>query len=154
MCIYCYYQHLINGRPNYNWLRTIVYSLCQQLMRQDLQYYYLYCTFRPDSWWRFISYPYYAKYAIKGDSTAFCYIDVNIPSLIKSGCGANMIQRSISLDDETKDNCIIILLGMHYYLELQWVDFRARGLIMGNGFVHKITNQDWTTEDTKKYKTN
>ena len=93
------------------------------------------------------------KYVVKRDSTAFCYIDVNIPSLIESGCGANIIQRSVFLDNETKDNCMIILLGMHHYLELWWVDFRARGLTIGNGFVHKITNQDWTAEDAKKYKT-
>jgi len=153
MRMYRHHQRLINGRPNYGWLRTMVHGLCQQLMRQDPQYYRLYCALRPDSWWRLISYPYYAKFAVEGDSTAFRHIDVNIPSLLESGRGADMIQGSVSLDDETEDNCTIILPGMHHHLESWWADLKARGLAKGDGFVHKISDQDWTTEDVEKYAT-
>jgi len=117
MYIYHHHQHLINEQLNYSWLKTIVHSLCQQLIKQDFQYYYFYCALRPDSWWWFISYSYYVKFMVEGDSTAFHYIDVNISSLIESGCGVDMIQRSVSLDNKTEDNCIIILLSIHYYLK-------------------------------------
>ena len=138
MHMYYHHQCLINGRLNYSRLKIMIHSLCQQLIKQDFQYYYLYCALRPDSWWRLISYPYYAKFTVKGDSIAFRHINVNIPSLIESGCGANIIQGSVSLDDKTKDNCTIILPGMHYYLKLWWADLKARGLTKGNGFVYKI----------------
>ena len=52
-----------------------------------------------------------------GDSIAFYYININIPSLIKSKYSTNIIQRSISLNNKTKNNYIIILSNMHYYLK-------------------------------------
>ena len=70
---------------------------------------------------------------------------------MESRCGINIIQRSVSLDNKTEDNCTIILPGIHYYLKLWWTDLKARGLAKGNGFVHKISDQDWTTEDVEKY---
>ena len=50
MRIYYYYQRLINRRLNYSWLRIMVYNLYQQPIKQDPQYYYLYCALRPNSW--------------------------------------------------------------------------------------------------------
>ena len=42
---------------------------------------------------------------------------------------------------------------MHYYLESQWADLKARGLTKGDKFVYKILDQDWTTKDVEKYAT-
>ena len=54
------------------------YSIGQQLIRQDLVYYMLYAALRPDKQWRLVTYLYYAKYAVKGDSTYFRHIDLNV----------------------------------------------------------------------------
>ena len=91
MRMYHYYQCLINRRLNYSQLRIIVYSLYQQLIRQDPQYYCLYYALKPNSQWQLISYSYYIKFVVKGDFTAFRHINVNIPSLLKSGYSANII---------------------------------------------------------------
>lgn len=40
-----------------------------------------------------------------GDSTFFRHPDINVPRYLKSSWGANAIQRSESLDDETVDSC-------------------------------------------------
>lgn len=113
-----YDHHLreINNRDNYGWLRNMVHSLIQQLMRQDPYYYRLHVTHRPDNAWRLVCYPYYTKYATPRDKTSFTHIDVKIPKLIKSNRGANMIQRSVLLDTErlqiarsSFQVCIIIL---------------------------------------------
>lgn len=74
-------------------------------MRQDPVYYTLYAALRPDKHWRLVSYPYYAKYAKKGDSTYFKHIDLNIPELLANGRGCYQIQGTVSLDNETADNC-------------------------------------------------
>jgi hypothetical protein len=79
---------------------------------------------------------------VKRDSTAFYYININIPSLVETGRGTNMIQRSISLDNKTEDNCMIILPNIHHHLESWWADLKAQRLTKGNGFVHKIIDQD------------
>ena len=52
-------------------------------MRQDLIYYRIYITLRPDHEWRLISYLYYAKYTKVSSRTTFKYIDINIPRLLE-----------------------------------------------------------------------
>ena len=110
-----YYAHLrmINNKPNYGWLRNMYYSLGQQVMRQDPLYYLIYCSLRPDRNVNLVAYPYYAKFTHEGDKTFFRHIDVNVKDLAHSGKGANMIQGTVSIDNETSDDCTMILLGMY-----------------------------------------
>lgn len=143
-----YRHHLrkIGGRENYGWLRNMVHSVGQQLMRQDPLYYSVYCHLRPDHHWRLVSYPYYAKYASKGDQTFFRHIDVNIPDLIATNRGASMIQGTVSLDDEDDSNCTEILPGMHRHLHTWWDRVVARGKDT-NGFVHRISTDVYSNDD-------
>ena len=106
-----YHHHLrkINGKDNFGWLRSMIYSLGQQVMRQDPMYYMLYAALRPDKQWRLVTYPYYAKYAVKGDKTYFRHIDVNIPELLASRRGSNMIQGSVSLNNKDKTNYTVLI---------------------------------------------
>jgi len=80
-----------NGRPNYGWLRCMYHGLAQQLMRQDLVYYYWYVLLRPDHNYRLISYPYYAKYTKAGDSTFSRHIDINIAAAVHQEKAVNLI---------------------------------------------------------------
>ena len=48
---------------------------------------------------------------------------------------------------------MIILPSIYYYLKLQQADFKARGLIKGDGFIYKILDYNWTINDVEKYKT-
>ena len=125
--MYKHHQRELNDRPNFGWLRPMLYSLSQQLVRQDLGYYLLYVALRPDRNPRLVSYPYYTKFAQKGDSTVFRHIDMNIEQFLESGRGANIIQGSVSLDDEGPDTgCTIIVPGMHRRLAEWWSDAKAR----------------------------
>jgi hypothetical protein len=146
-----YRHHLreINGKPNYGWLRNSFYSTAQQLMRQDPLYYALYAALRPDQQWRLVSYPYYAKYAVKGDQTYFRHIDLNVPDLLSSQRGSSMIQGSVSIDNETNQDCTVIIAGMHRKLQQWWDICFARGQET-SGFVHRITDQMFTPNDAKK----
>lgn len=47
----------------------------------------------------------------------FRHIDMNIPKYLKYGHGANIIQGSVSLDDETVDGCTEILPDFHGHIE-------------------------------------
>jgi hypothetical protein len=145
-----YRHHLreINGKSNYGWLRDMFYSVAQQLMRQDPVYYALYAALRPDKQWRLVSYPYYAKYAVQGDNTYFRHIDLNVPELIANDRGQNMIQGSVSLDDEDKTNCTVILPGMQHKLKEWWPRVVARGQGT-DGFVHRISDQVFSKKDAE-----
>ena len=48
---------------------------------------------------------------------------------------------------------MVILPGIHHYLELQQEDLKAQGSTKGNGFIYKISDYNQTAKDVKKYTT-
>ena len=109
-----------------------------------------YVFLRPDHCWRLISFPYYAKSTYPGEKTAFRHIDVNVPDLLNSGRCANVIQGSVTLTDETRENCTTILLGMQHYLGEWWQDLKERGYAK-DGLIHKVSPDMWTVADEEKF---
>jgi hypothetical protein len=146
--MYKHHQREINGKANYGWLRNCFYSIGQQLMRQDPVYYAAYAALRPDKQWRLVSYPYYIKAQDVGDETYFRHIDLNVPDLLANQRGCNMIQGSVSLDDEDEENCTVILAGMQHKLGGWWERIVQRKQ-QTNGFVHRITERMFTREDAE-----
>ena len=124
-------------------------GLTQQIVRQDLEYWSLCASLRTDGNPRMVSYPYYTKHAIMGDSTEFCHIDLNVPRFLANGDGANAIQGSMSLDDETPNSCTEVLLGFHHHLDSWWAKVEARGQAT-NGEVHDLS-AIWTKDDDEEY---
>ena len=98
---------------------------------------------------RLVSYLYYTKYAVKGNKTYFRHIDLNIPDLLSNSRGANMIQGSISIDDENSENCTVVLPSMQHKLQ-EWQDICVAQGQETLGFVHRITEQMFTKEDSQK----
>ena len=135
--MYLHHQAERNGVSNKGWLRTMYHSITQQIIRQDPVYWLAYVCLRPDRAHRLISYPYYAKYAVGGDSTFFRHIDMNVPSYLENGHSSNIIQGSISLDDETEDGCTEILPGFHKNIGEWWATVEERGAGT-NGYVHSM----------------
>src|SRR5436305_11256340 len=93
-------------------------------MCQDQVYYALYCALRPDQQWRLtqISYPYYTKYALPGASTGFKHIDKRVEDLLEQPRQRNMIQGTVSLDNEDQSNCTILVLGFHKHITTWYQD--------------------------------
>ena len=89
--------------------------------------------------------------AYRGDSTFFRHIDLNIPTLVADKRGHSLIQGSLSLDNEHKDDCTEILLGMHRHLGTWWNDVVKRGARVRNGPVIKIDNTHWSKADKQKF---
>lgn len=129
-----------------------MYSLVQQVMRQDPFYYRHYVLLRPDHDWRLISYPYYTKYTVPGDSTAFSHIDINITRALDEGRGVAMIQGSVSVDDEDDQNCTKILPTMHKQLRPWWNLVKERGLAK-DGYIHVINSEMFTSADKEQFHT-
>ncbi|ESZ93185.1 hypothetical protein SBOR_6417 [Sclerotinia borealis F-4128] len=106
------------GNENKGWLVTAYYSIVQQLASQDPVHYAMYAALRPDHCTSLISYPYYAKYSEFDKehpyTGGFEHVDHNIERLIHGNLNViSQIQGSISLDDETPDNCTKIAPGFH-----------------------------------------
>ena len=111
--IYRHYLRGVNSNSTQGQLRNICYSTEQQLIRQDPLYYALYTALRPNKYQRLVSYPYYAKYNVKGDSTYFRYININIPNLLAIGRGENIIQGSVSIDNKGEEDYTVILARIY-----------------------------------------
>ena len=90
----------------------MIHSFIQQVIRQNPAYYLTYVCYRPDHSTHLISYPYYTKYALRGDSTRFKHIDLNVPPLL-AGRGSSQIQGSLSFDPGDSENSTIVLPGLH-----------------------------------------
>ncbi len=82
--LYLHHLGARNGKSNLGWLRNMLYSLTQQIVRTDLSYWLLYAALRPDRNCKLISYPYYVKYAREEDNTAFFHIDIHVPKYVES----------------------------------------------------------------------
>lgn len=95
------------------WVRNMYHANCQQLMRMDPEYYRLYVALRADHRWRIVSYPYYTKYSKPGgEKNQFRHIDMNVAKYVEQdGFAGDMIQGTLSLDDEDPGNCTELVRG-------------------------------------------
>jgi hypothetical protein len=156
-------MHLWHFRKNagnsgsLGWLRNMYYSGIQQLMRQDPEYYRCYVALRPDHHWRLISYPYYAKYAQPGDSTSFRHIDINVSQYLVDGRGGNMIQGSVSLDDEHPGMCTEILPGFNTREKIAEWHSRVAARVPKSAldaYVNRVQDKKiWSSEDAAHFNT-
>ncbi len=147
--LYLHHQRERNAQSNKGWLRTMFYSLSQQIIRQDIEYWTLYACLRPDLNTRLVSYPYYAKYVLPGDPTFFRHIDMNVNKYLEDGHGGNIIQGSVSLDVENAHGCTEIVPGFHNHIENWWKKVKARGRAP-NGHVHGL-EKIYLKEDIAEY---
>ncbi len=125
-----YKYHLrteLDGQDNRGWMRHMFYSLPQQVIRQDPGYWAMTAAARPDTNYWLISYPYYVKDTSEGENTGFAHFDINVDEFVKSGRGLNLVQGSVSVDDETADNCTLLVLGFHHSIHDWWGRVTARG---------------------------
>lgn len=152
--MYLHHQREVNGESNRGWLRIMYFGLTQQIIRQDLGIWMLYVALRPDRNPNLILYPYYAKYAREGDSTAFRHIDMNSPQYLSTGRGKNIIQGSVSLDDETVESgCTELIPGFHRHVKAWWVGVHAtehQDELTVGGLFHSV-GKLWKSEHTRAY---
>lgn len=69
------------------------------------------------------------------------HVDLNIPTYLSHGHGANIIQGSVSLDDETEHGCTKILPGLHKRIGEWWEQANAR-VKVSDGPIHGRSMQD------------
>lgn len=84
------------------------------------------------------------------DSTYFRHLDINIPLLLLEGRGACQIQGTLTLTDETENNCTEMLTGAHRWLPTWWDRIKQRKLDT-NGLIHRIDPGMWTPDDTRDF---
>lgn len=144
---------MIDGKANLGWLRNIVHSLTQQIIRGYIGYWLAYVALRPDTTPRLVSYPYYTKLAQAGDKTAFRYYYMNIERFLKDERGGNMISGSVSIDDKTiEGSCTEYIPGFHRTIAAWFDDAKARSMtrLKISGFVNNVS-EIYTPADAEKF---
>jgi len=93
------------------------YDIIQQVIHQSSAYYLIYVALCLDHNHCLISYSYYSKFQAVFDKTFFRHIDLNILKLVNERKEQYMIQGSVSLKNEKKEDCTEMLLRMHCHLD-------------------------------------
>jgi len=154
-----YHHHLweVERRQNYNWLWNMFYDIIQQAVHQSSAYYLVYVALCSDHNHCLILYSYYSKFQNASDKTFFRHIDLNILKLVNEKKEQYMIQGSVSLNNEKKEDCTEMLLRMHHHLDEWWENVQRRLAAKKkkplNGLIHQITYNEWTKKNIQKYKT-
>ena len=153
--MYHWHLHEVKGQQNYNWLRNMFYEIVQQTVQWSSVYYLAYVVLCSDHNHCIILYSYYTKYQEKMNKTFFWHIDLNIPRLVKNHKKISLIQKSVLLDSEWKNNCMKMLLDMQNHLSDWWKNvqarLQARDRTASDGLIHQITHHKWTKKDIMKY---
>lgn len=133
------------------WIRHQVFSLFQQLVRQDLSWYVLTVAARDDRNHRLISYPYYIKNTAgvqKG--TGFLHMDISAKQVLAGEERLlSLVQGSLSLDDEDDQGCTIVVPGFHRHFR-EWAQrLEDRGMLSSDN----TTGCDklYTTDDKREF---
>jgi len=93
------------------------YDIIKQAVHQSFTYYLVYVALYSDHNHCLISYSYYSKFQNASDKTFFKHIDLNILKLMNEKKEQYMIQGSVSLNNEKKEDCTEMLLRMHCHLD-------------------------------------
>jgi len=93
------------------------YDIIQQAIHQSSAYYLIYVVLCSDHNYYLILYSYYSKFQTVFDKTFFRHIDLNILKLVNEKKEQCMIQGSVSLNNEKKEDCTEMLLEMHCHLD-------------------------------------
>jgi len=114
-----YHHHLqeVEERQNYDWLQNMFYDIIQQTVHQSLTYYLVYVVLCSDHNHCLILYSYYSKFQAVFNKTFFRHINLNILKLVNEKKEQYMIQGSVSLNSEKKEDCTEMLLRMHHHLD-------------------------------------
>ena len=135
----------------------MLYSVTQQVIRQDLGHWLAYVAARPDHCPTLISFLYYAKYVFEEDTgTAFQHIDLNIDLPLATGRGINAIQGSVSLDNKSaKAGCTELVKGFHNYIGAWWRKVReqaaASNTDLGAGGLTQELKRLYAAADAAEY---
>ncbi len=147
--MYLYHQRERNDQLNKSWLRTMFYFLSQQIVWQNIEYWTLYACLRSNKNIQLISYSYYVKFVTSDDSTFFRHIDMSISKYLVDDHEKNIIQRSLSLDDESFERCIEIVSDFHKHIERWWAKVKTHEMMISD-HIHDL-NKIWLKEDVVEY---
>ena len=151
--MYAFHLRAQPGLPEMGWMRNMYHSGPQQLMYQDPVFYALTAAARPDKQWRLIAYPYNAKSAKVGQKSGFMHLDLNLKRFRDEGLGKNTVQGSMSLMDENKDGCTLVVPGFHRHFE-DWL--KTKQALINSQPAHSTTtnmkSKEWyTPEDQARF---
>lgn len=94
----------------------VAYHCSAGVDQQELQYWMLYTPLRPDRNIRLVSSPYQVKYTTVDSSCVLRHVDLNVQRHLEEGRGGNIIQGSVSLDDEALEGgCTAIMPGFYAF---------------------------------------
>ncbi len=94
-----------------------MYTMIQQLVRQNFLYYAITVALRPDHETDLLAFPYFMKCTSKNYSASVKHVNLNVNDLLLSGRGQRRIQGTAVFADESIGNEDELILGLHHRME-------------------------------------
>jgi len=77
----------------------------------------LYVELRLNRNCRLVNYSYYIKYLNEDDNILFLHINLNVAKFLKIDRSKSVIQSLISLNDKSKEECIVIIKDLYKHID-------------------------------------
>ena len=146
--MYLWHQKDDLDMTDHGWLRTSMYTMLQQLVRQDIASYLLTVALRPDHATDLLAFPCFMRAASKDNSESIRRVDLNLKDLM-SGRGENRIQGTAVFADESVGNGDEFILGLHLRMEKWWKVVTKRNLAT-DGYTQYVVPEMFNTEDSRR----
>lgn len=148
--MYRHHEKNVHLDENDGTLHSMLYSLAQQVVRQDPYSYLLHVCYRPDHEWRLVSLPCFAFFAVPGSVTGISRVDIPMYPAVEIGQGTSMVAGTAVFDAEDEENCAIAILGLHAQAKTWLEQMKEKGQDR-EGFIDEITPEMYGPEEVKQF---
>jgi hypothetical protein len=158
--LYQYHWQRDPSDRSLGFLRTMYYSLIQQLCRQDPAWYALQVAARPDHAWRLISYAYIGKAPHLDEKTGFVHFDIDCDQYMVDGTGGSLLSSSVSFLPESLSSCTVVVPGFHNHFKTWYHIWKRRSEIspsnvktrsQSTGRTTNVTSEIYTRDDKRRF---
>ncbi len=146
--MYLWHQRNDLDLTNHDWLRTTVYIMLQQLVRQNIVYYLITVTLRLNHEIDLLTFSYFMKITFKNVSKLIKHVNLNVNDLM-SDREQSRIQSTAMFADESIDKDDEFILDLHLCMKKWWKEAIKRNLVT-NEYTHCVVLEMFNENDSRR----
>jgi len=134
--MYLWHQRNDLNLTNHDWLRTTMYIMLQQLVRQNIVYYLITVILQLNHEIDLLTFSYFMKITFKNDSEIIKHVNLNVNDLM-SDREQSRIQSTTVFADELINKDDEFILNLHLCIKKWWKEAIKRNLAT-NEYTHCV----------------
>ncbi len=146
--MYLWHQRNNLDLTNHDWLRTTMYITLQQLVRQNIMYYFIIVTLWLNHEINLLTFSYFMKITFKNNSELIKHVNLNVNDLI-SDKEQSWIQNTAMFANELINKDDEFILDLHLCMKKWWKEANKRNLAT-NEYTHCIVLKIFNENDSRR----